>query len=368
VADRVLWRDDLNRATLARQLLLERAELPVPEAVERVGGLQAQEPRPPFVGLWTRLAGFDADALRRALHERSVVRGTLARGTLHLDTPAGYAALRPTLAPVLRKGLRMLGDRAAGLDEDAVVATATELLEEEPRTFGELRALLQERFPDVNDRALGFCVRMLLPLVMVPTDDRWGFPRDARFTPADRWLKGPRRGAPKADPAALVRRHLAAFGPATVADIQSWSGLGGLRATVDGLRDELEVFADERGRELFDLPDAPRPAADDTPPPPPRLLPGFDSVLLAHDDRARIVDDAHRGEVVTKNLRVRATFLVDGRVAGTWTTEVARGTARLTLTPFAKLRARDRKALAAEAEPLLALLEPDARGHELNIA
>jgi hypothetical protein len=365
VADRVLTREDLNRATLARQLLLEQAELPVPEAVERVGGLQAQEPRPPFVGLWSRLHGFDPEALRQALHESTVVRGTLARGTLHLDTATGYAALRPTLAPGLRKGLRMLGDRAAGLDEDAVLAAATELLREEPRTFGELRALLQERFPDVNDRALGFCVRMLLPLVMAPTDDRWGFARDSRFA-----LASDRLGAPLGEPnvPALVRRHLAAFGPATVADVQSWSGLGGLRATLDAMRDELEVFTDERGRELFDLPDAPRPAASDTPPPAPLLLPEFDSLLLAHDDRSRVVDDAHRAEVVTKNLRVRATFLIDGRVAGTWGTEVRRSVARLTLAPFGTLRVRDRKTLERAADRLLGLLEPEARGREVTLA
>jgi hypothetical protein len=355
----------LGRATLARQLLLERGEISPVEAVERLGGLQAQEPKPPFIALWTRLAGFHETALQQALHDRDVVRATLMRGTLHLATAADYTAFRAPLQPVLSRGMASaLRGRAEGLDPDAVLPVARGLLEERPRTFDELRTLLQEAFPDVNHRALGFAVRMLLPLVMVPTADRWAFPRVADFTLADGWLGRPlpTGGAPDE----LVLRYLAAFGPAAAADVQSWSGLQGAKAVLEGLRPRLVSFADERGRELFDLPDAPRP--DEDVPAPPRFLPEFDSLLLAHADRARIIADEHRPAVITKNLRVRATFLIDGSVAGTWESKRSRRSAKLTITPFGSLSKRDAAALRTEAEALLRFTEPDASALEVTLA
>jgi Winged helix DNA-binding domain len=346
----------LNRATLARQLLLAREPISSVEAVERLCGLQAQEPRPPFAALWSRLDGFGRDDLRAALQASEVVRGTTMRGTLHLLSARDFAAFRAPLQPVLDQGLRLLGDRAEGLDVAALLPVARAFLEAGPRTFKELRALLLAEFPDVNERALGFAVRMLVPLVMLPTDDPWGFPSVARFTLAEPWI-----GTPLSDasaPAPLVRRYLAAFGPATAADVQTWSGLQGIAATIAELRPELVVVHDERGRELFDLPDAPRPGEDIAAPA--RFLPEFDSLVLAHADRTRIVADAHRPALVTKNLRVRATFLVDGFVQGTWSTERKRKDATLVLTPFAALPKRAAKELAAEGEVLLRFLEPDA--------
>jgi hypothetical protein len=181
-----------------------------------------------------------------------------------------------------------------------------------------------------------------MPLTMVPSDDRWGFPRAAHFAASDVPTEG--------DPAALVRPYLAAFGPASASDLSTWSGIGATAKVLGALRDELAVFADEHGRELFDLPDAPRPGADV--PAPPRLLPDFDNLVLAHKDRRRLLADKHKGEVVTKNLRVRATFLLDGEVAGTWKLE--RG--RVSLEPFGRLRAADRRALEDEGDQLSAFL------------
>ncbi|MFD0855777.1 DNA glycosylase AlkZ-like family protein, partial [Actinomadura adrarensis] len=178
----------LNRATLARQMLLARAETAPTETVERLGGLQAQEPKPPFLGLWTRLRDFQPQMLTAALRERTLVRATMMRGTLHLMTAQDYLAFRTALQPVLDAGLKVLGTRAKGLDKDKVLPVARALLHESPRTFTQVRSLLQEEFPDVNERALGFAVRMCLPLVMVPTDDRWGFPRNSEFTLAEDWL------------------------------------------------------------------------------------------------------------------------------------------------------------------------------------
>jgi hypothetical protein len=358
-----LTRTQLNRATLARQLLLEREAAPAPAAVERLAGMQAQEPRHPYVGLWTRLAGFEVEDLRRALLERAVVRATLMRSTLHLMSAADYAALRMSMQPSMAVALRALGARSAGLDLDAVLPAARRLLDGRPLPFDRIRASLAEQFPDVNDRALGYAVRTLLPLVMVPSEDaRWGFPRVAEFALAEEWLDGL---AAASDAEALVTRYLGAFGPASAADVQTWSGVGGMRTVLDGMRESLAVFADERGRELFDLLDAPRP--DSAVPAPPRFLPEFDNLVLAHDDRSRVIADEHRPLVTTKNLRVRATFLVDGVVAGTWTIEVKRKVATLRIAPFATLARRARTALAEEGEALVRFAEPDAAGHAVSI-
>ena len=358
---------ELNRATLARQMLLERVEgVRVPQAVERLAGMQAQEPKHPFIGLWTRLEDFQSEALLSALRERDVVRATLMRSTLHLLCAADYAALRMALQPPMSVAMRVLGARAKGLDPEQVIPAARRLLKGSPLTFDEIRARLQQQFPDVNDRALGYAVRTLLPLVMVPAEDaRWGFGRVARFALADEWLTEPlaREGAEQA----LARRYLEAFGPASAKDVQAWSGVGGMKAVLDGMRDELVVFTGERGRrELFDLPDAPRPGAGVAAPP--RLLPEFDNLVLAWDDRSRVIADEHRPLVTTKNLRVKATFLVDGVVAGTWTMAVKRRAATLTLQPFATVPRGAAQELQAEAHRLAALIEPHAQDHEVAIA
>lgn len=365
----ILSRGRLNRATLARQLLLSRATVPVAEAAERIAGLQGQEPRPPFVGLWTRLAGFRREDLHAALHKRELVRATMMRGTLHVVSARDYAALRAPLRPMLVQGLRMLGGRGAGLDAERLLPVARDLLAERPLTFTELRPRLVEAFPDVDDRALGYAVRLLLPLVMIPTADRWAFPSVASFTPAESWLAEPLGVEPLGvdeDPRALVLRYLAAFGPASAADAQAWSGLGGLKGVLEELRPRLQVFRDERGRELFDLPDAARPEEDV--PAPPRFLPEFDSLVLAHADRTRVLTDEHRGAVVTKNLRVRATFLLDGVVRGTWSVTRRRATATLRIAPFEALPARDVDALVAEGEALLRFQEEDAGTFTVEVA
>ncbi|MDP9471525.1 MAG: winged helix DNA-binding domain-containing protein [Chloroflexota bacterium] len=360
----VLTRRQLNRATLARQMLLAREEVSAVAAVERLGGLQAQDAKPPFTGLWTRVEGFRREDLHRVLHEHAVVRATLMRATLHLMSERDYVAFRLALQPVMTQALRVLGARAEGLDLEKVLPVARALLQEWPRTFEELRPLLLEAFPQVNDRALGYAVRTHLPLVMVPTQDRWGFPAAVRFSLADAWLGAPLPDDPGATEA-LVLRYLAAFGPATTADVQTWSGLQGLKRVLDALRPNLSVFKDERGRELFDLSDAPRPDADV--PVPPRFLPEFDNLVLSHADRTRVLAEEHRGLVVTKNLRVRATFLWDGFVAGTWQVERKRQAVTLQITPFAPLPDRAADDLAAEGEALLRFVEEDAASFAVEV-
>lgn len=350
-------------------MLLERAPgVGTVEAVQRLAGMQAQEPKHPFIGLWARLEDFDEAALRAALFERSVVRATLMRSTLHLLSAADYGALRMALQPPRSVALRVLGARAEGLDPEQVLPAARRLLSGSALTFDEIRERLQEQFPDVNDRALGYAVRTLLPLVMVPDEDaRWGFGRTVAFRLAEEWLDQPLAQG-DAGACALARRYLGAFGPASAKDLQAWSGVGGMKAVLDGMREDLEVFTGEGGRrELFDLPDAPRPGADTSAPA--RLLPEFDNLMLAWDDRSRVIADAHRPLVTTKNLRVKATFLVGGVVAGIWTIAVKRGVATLTLRPFSgKLPKRALKELEAEAERLARLAEPDAEDHAVVVA
>jgi hypothetical protein len=348
---------ELNRATLARQLLLQRDRLAVADAVDRLGGLQAQEPKPPFVALWSRLEAFEREELHSALHKGDVVRAMLMRATLHLVSAKQYAALRPVLDDVMARAMSgALKGRDEGLDLDKVLPAAKELLKKAPLTFNELRAELSEQFPKVDERALGYAVRTQLPLAMVPSDDAWAFPRDARFA-----LPGVKLGKP--DLEQLVLFYLAAFGPATAADAQRWSGVQGLKPVFEGLREQLVTFTAGR-RELFDLPDAPRPDADTDAPP--RFLPDFDSLVLAHDDRTRIIADEHKPKIASKNLRIPAMVLWDGFAAGTWRIERKRGVASLSVTPFAKLPRGAAKAMEPEALALLAFAEPDAKSHAFS--
>ena len=356
-AERALSLRELNRATLARQLLLERHELAATAAVGRLAGMQAQEPGPPYLGLWSRLSGFEAEELSEAVESREVVRAALMRGTLHLLPAADFLRLRSAIAPAVGAGmLRVLGKRAEGIDVDELVAEGRALFDEsEALSAKAMRDTLAENHPEADVRALAAVVRTQLPLVRVPDGGRWGFTPKAPFTDAERWLGKPRRKS--ADRKELVRRYLAAFGPATVRDAEAWSGVDGLAPAFAG----LPAFAGEDGRELFDLPDAPRPAEDTEAPV--RLLPEFDNLLLAYADRRRVIADSHRENLTSKNLRVRATVLVDGAVAAFWRTE---GKATLVVEPLRKLKAAERKAVEAEATGLLAFAEPKAKNPKVE--
>lgn len=355
----------LNRALLARQMLLAREKATASEAVERLVGLQAQLARPPFGGLWTRLEGFRREDLLAPLHERRIVRVTAMRGTLHLMTAADYVELRGALQPGLSRGMQsILRDRATTFDLEAIGAEARAFFGRSPETFDALRIYLKEQHPEGDERAMAYAVRTHLPLVQVPTEAAWGFPPAAAFALADEWLG---REIPGGDaPAhALVRRYLAAFGPATPGDAQAWSGLSGLRPVFEELRPSLATFRDERKRELFDLPEAPRPEEDT--PAPVRFIPEFDNLVLGHDDRTRVMADEHRPRVVSKNLQVSATFLVDGFVAGTWKVERKKKTAALLLDPFAPLARKTLAALEKEGDALLRFVEEDAAAREVRV-
>ena len=354
----------LNRALLARQMLLSREGATVSGAIERLAGLQAQLARPPFVGLWTRLEGFRRGDLLDSLHRREVVRVTAMRGTLHLMTAADYLGLRGTLQPMLSRGMRsILRERATALDIAVLEEEARAFFAGAPATFDALRDHLKAKFPEGDERAMAYAIRMHLPLVQVPADTAWGFPASADFALADAWL-GTKVSTEPAPAHELVRRYLAAFGPATPGDAQAWSGLQGLREVFESLRPELVTFRDARKRELFDLPEAPRPPEDT--PAPVRFLPEFDNLVLAHDDRTRVIADEHRPKVVLKNLQVRATFLVDGFVAGTWKIERKKKVAILILEPFGKLTKQTVAALEKEGDALLRFVEEDAEAWEVR--
>lgn len=354
----------LNRALLARQMLLSREKTATTDAVERLAGLQAQVARPPFVGLWTRLEGFRRDDLLEALRKRQVVRVTAMRATLHLMTAADYVDLRGALQPGLSRGMQsILRDRAKSFDMEAVKSEGRAFFGGSPETFDAFRIHCKEKHPDGDERAMAYAVRTHLPLVQVPTDAAWGFPAAAAFALADEWL-GTEIPTGEAPAHALVRRYLAAFGPATPGDAQVWSGLSGLRAVFEELRPSLATFRDERKRELFDLPEAPRPGEDE--PAPVRFLPEFDNLVLSHDDRTRVMADEHRSRVVTKNLQVNATFLVDGFVAGTWKVERKKKTATLVLDPFGPLAKKTLAALEKEGDALLRFVEEEAEVREVR--
>jgi hypothetical protein len=358
----------LNRATLARQMLLEREDVPPLGAIERLVGLQAQFPRPPYVGLWGRVVGFRRDALTRLLVDRKAVRATFLRGTLHVASARDFVALRPALQPVLDAGMAAIHKAlGARIDPERVTRQAREVLAGVPRTFEDLRERLKPMNPGANERALGFAVRMLLPLVQVPVgrEAAWAFPANCCFALAEEWLgKAIPTDAP-APPEALVLRYLAAYGPASVADVQAWSGLPKLRDTVESLRPRLVTFRDESRRELFDLPDAPRPPADAKAPV--RLIADYDNLITTRRDE-RFVAKGHRTRVFLPGLRVAATVLVDGFVAGAWKIERKRDVACLAVEPFAPLPAGARKDVIAEGESLLRFAEPDAGSFEVRVA
>jgi hypothetical protein len=365
----VLGPHELNRATLERQMLLRRRKLSAVEAIERLVGMQAQAPTPPYVGLWTRLEDFHPDELARLILERRAVRIALMRNTVHLVTVRDCLALRPLMQPVFDRTLYATRANRAhleGVDTEALVVAGRALLEERPRTAKELGELLQEQWPGRDPASLARAIRHLLPLVQVPPRGVWGKSGAAAHTTAEAWLGRP------LDPASsleeTVLRYLGAFGPATVKDVQTWSGLTRLGEVIERLRPRLLTFRDERGKELFDLPEALRPDPDT--PAPPRFLPEFDNLILSHADRIRVIADEYRKVMASKNGMVPATFLVDGFVRGTWKKERSRGRATLMIEPFEPLAKEDRDALAEEGERLIRFVaEPEgAEAYEIRFA
>ncbi|WP_433919761.1 winged helix DNA-binding domain-containing protein [Streptomyces canus] len=387
----------LNRATLDRQLLLRRSGLSAKAAVGHLLGLQAQNVKPPYYALAARLDGFAPEELSELMADREVVRIVTMRSTIHTHTAEDCLTLRPLVQPARDRELINFRKGLQGVDLDRLAVLARELVEAEPRTMKQLREALLAEWPDADPQALAIAARCKLPLVQVTPRGLWGRSGQVALTTAEHWLgrpagpasagpapagpapAGPASAGPAsagpvpASPAsagptptgststgpasteptldATVLRYLAAFGPASVKDMQTWAGLTRLRDAFERLRPRLRTFRDENGVELFDLPDASRPAEDT--PAPPRFLPEFDNLLLSHADRTRVVPKEYWGRSWQGN-QAYCTLLVDGFLAGVW--KLTGDT--LVVQPFDRLTKAQQKDVTAEAQRMLATLHP----------
>jgi Winged helix DNA-binding domain len=357
----VLSRRTLNRTLLTRQLLLDRIRRPALEVVELLVGMQAQEPPDPYVGLWTRIDGFDPRELSGAIEARQAVRMGHLRGTLHLVSAPDALAQYPILSDVMARSWRSspFAKRLVGVDLDAVLARARDVLEEQPMTPAQLGAALAPGWPDRDAPSLAYAARFLLPLVQVPPRGLWGRTGRPTNTTAEHWLGAPMEDHPSVDD--LVLRYLAAFGPATVSDIRIWSWLSGLREVVERLRPRLRTYTDETGRELLDVPAG--VIADAELPAPIRFLPQYDNVFLSHDDRSRILSDG----VAVPELAWRGGVLVDGFVAAAWRIERDRRRATMTVTLAQPATAAQRVEIEEEAGRLLGFVAADSEPREVRL-
>jgi hypothetical protein len=348
-AGEVLSRRALNRATLERQLLLRRSGMSTMDAVGHLVGMQAQAPNAPYVGLWSRLAEFHPEDLSGPIKSRDAVRTHLMRATVHLVTARDCLALNRLMRPVHLRAYQGSPFRrpvsTVGISE--LVALGASLLAESPLTRVELGARLATRWPEVDPAALAYTVSYQVPTVQVPPRGVWGASGPATWTTIGSWLG--REPDPDPSPGPLVLRYLAAFGPASVADIRAWSGLAGLREVVLAL--DLRRYRSEAGTVLFDLPDAPRPDPDT--PAPARFLPEYDNLLLSYADRGRVIPDGRRPPLFPGNGAGYGTILVDGDHRGHWRLDRKEASTALVVEPFARLSTGDTEELTVEGLRLL---------------
>ncbi|MEV0253693.1 winged helix DNA-binding domain-containing protein [Streptomyces sp. NPDC050732] len=383
----VLGARALNRATLERQLLLRRAgDLSVKDAVAHVVGLQAQNVRPPYYALAARLEHFDPAELSALLEARELVRIVTLRSTIHLHTADDARTLRPLVQAARERELSGFRAGLAGVDLTELAQLAREAVEVAPRTMKQLRELLLVRWPDADPQSLAVAARCTLPLVQVTPRGLWRRSGQVALTTLSTWLgdgdgdgddgdgggggggksgRGDAEATSAASLDAAVLRYLAAFGPASVQDMQTWARLTRLREVFERLRPRLRTFRDENGVELFDLPDAPRPDADT--PAPARFLPEYDNLLLSHADRSRVVPAEYKGRTWKGNYSY-CVFLLDGFLAGVWRlVEDARsGSAVLTIEPFGRPGRARRDALVREAEHMLTRIAETSSSYDIR--
>ncbi|RJX39701.1 winged helix DNA-binding domain-containing protein [Paenibacillus pinisoli] len=396
--NRTLSLKRLNRALLERQLLLKRSTISPLEAIERLAGIQAQAPMPPYYALWSRLENFQPEALAQLLSNRQAVRIALMRSTIHLVSARDARFFRRTLAPMLERSIISFnGKKLNGVDLNQLAAATVKLASEKPVTFEELGKLLQREWPEHTPAVLSSSARNLVPLAQIPPRGLWGQGGAARHVPLEHWLgNGPHhseadsasdvrreysyhgadgtsnvhRNDPDSgvdDPGALetnqdaaiksmLFRYLSAFGPASIKDMQAWSGMTRLKPYIQEWISELECFQDEAGNDLYDLPGAPLPPEDT--PAPPRYLSEFDNMLISYNDRSRIMPAAYKPKIITINGLVRSTFLTDGFVSGIYSIEVDKETATLRLQPFEPISSADLELLREEGARLLEFVAP----------
>jgi hypothetical protein len=393
----------LNRATLERQLLLRRAAMAAREAVGHLAGLQAQAPLAPYVGLWTRLADFGHQELKDLLTERAVVRAHLMRNTVHLLTAEDFVSFRPLFQPLMDRGLAgNFGRNLVGVDLAELQVTAAALLSREALTRVEIGRRLAVSWPEHDPASLAYAATHLLHLVQVPPRGLWGENGQAAWFLGAAWLDGlsvspPDPARPENAREQLVLRYLAAYGPASVHDIQAWSGLSRLREVTERLQHwagqhgagqhgagqhgagqhgagrhgsgqqgaRLRTFTGPDGGQLLDLPDAPRPGPKDPDvPAPPRFLPEYDNLLLSYAERSRVIPHRRPVPLPPGNGATGGTLLVDGFWQANW--KIVKGT--LDIQPFIRLSAADMAAIAAEGERLLGFAAPAGTGTDVRFA
>ena len=369
MTDRVLAERELNRALLARQVLLERKRLSVATALERIGGLQAQHGPSPHIALWSRVAGFRPEQLDKALQEHKAVKATLMRVTLHILSTRDYFAFEPVLRTARRAWWADIGARVGvAFDFDEVGRRTLELVGTGHRAPEELKQLVLG-LAEGPAPSSGFHWRLAVgsaSLVHTPPSGFWGHHGPGRFASDAGWL-GRAVTPDDGDLARLVRRHLGAFGPATRGDVSSWSGLPVTTLAPGFEALKLKEYRDERGRRLYDVPRGPLPPADTRPPV--RFLPKWDSTLLAFEapERTRILPERYRKTVIRKNGDVLPTFLIDGFVAGSWSVKRTTKVAALLLDAFESVPRAWKRELVEEGERLLGLLEPDAPTYDVRL-
>ena len=361
----VLTARALNRATLARQLLLHRMPQDPADVVTHLVGMQAQNPLDPYLALWSRVTDFDAEAFGRLIEKRELVRIVLMRSTIHLVTADDALFLRPIMQPVIDAEMTRHSEYAPllrGVDLTPVMAFAHPLLAETPMPLHKLRAVLAEKFPELPTAAITYACRNYIPLVQIPPRGVWGKKLQVTSTPLDSWLSRPLCTDATIDEAVL--RYLAAFGPALVGDAAAWSRRTGFREVIDRLRPQLRVFADEKGRELFDLPDAPRPDPDV--PAPVRFLPEYDNVLLSHADRSRFGADAQLFASALGSFK--GSVLVDGVVRAIWNSRLDKDIGVATATVHhLPLTPADSAAVEAEGRAAVEFWHPEASAHDVHM-
>jgi hypothetical protein len=340
---RTLTEQDLNRALLARQLLLERAELSLPKALEKIGGIQAQYAPSMYIGLWTRLTGFERDDLAEALEKKKVAQGTLMRSTIHLVSKADWWPMQLALRVPRREGWEDYGQRKGRRKEvEAAAKKLKKAMADGPLTRKEAMELTGA------DSVVFNGTQVFLEQVRVPPSGTWERRRADIYLDAARWI-GPEKGSEASGRKLLVTRYLSGFGPAELKDIADWAGLHPKLVAPVLEKMKLRRLEDDAGNELFDLPRAPLP--DPETPAPVRFLPTWDATLLAHARNTGILPEEHRAKVFsTKTPQSVSTFLVDGRVAGTWRYDEKKK--RIETEPFGKLSAKAKKELEAEADRL----------------
>jgi Winged helix DNA-binding domain len=360
----VLGRRELNRALLERQALLRRTDATPAAMVEHLVGLQGQAPMPPYLGLWSRLNDFDPHELGRMLTDGEVVRLTLMRATVHLVTPRDAALLRPLVQVAIERNHNgAFGRRMGGADAAQLAAAARELLAGAPLTAREVARELLERGIGDDVEAIANAVRAYVPAVQLPPRGVWGAGGQARYATLEAFTG--HELEPEAQIDEVVLRYLGAFGPATVMDMQNWSGLTRLKAAFERLRPRLVTFTDEEGRELFDLPDAPRP--DPETPAPVRLLGEYDNVLLGHADRRRIIPADFPWSAMLAPGRFVNNLLVDGMLRATWWLERdGRRSATLAIRPAARLTRAEQQAVGDEARAMVGFAAADAATRDVR--